>query len=51
MYSKVTYGIPIRGSKPLTTQQVNEFLAEPRNCILGTTNQDGSSQLTPVGFL
>ena len=30
---------------------MHEFLAEPRNCILGTTNADGSSQLTPVGFL
>ena len=51
MYSKVTYGVPLRGSKPLTAVEMNEFLAEPRNCIRGTTNKDGSSQLTPVGFL
>ena len=30
---------------------MSEFLAEPRNCMLGTTNKDGSPQLTPVGFL
>ena len=51
MYSKVKYGVPLKGSKPMTDEEMNEFLAEPRNCILGTTNKDGSSQLTPIGFL
>lgn len=51
MYSKVTYGVPILGSRPLTPNEMSEFLAEPRNCILGTTNKDGSARLTPVGFL
>ena len=51
MYSKVQYGVPLKASKPMTDAEMHEFLAEPRNCILGTTNKDGSSQLTPIGFL
>ncbi|MDA0812999.1 MAG: pyridoxamine 5'-phosphate oxidase family protein [Verrucomicrobia bacterium] len=50
-YSKVRYGTRLRGRQPLTPEKLDEFLAEPRNCVLGTTNSDGSSQLTPVGFL
>ena len=35
---------------PLTPDQLNAFLAEPRNAILATTNKNGTPQCTPVGF-
>ena len=50
-YSKITYGPPVRGNKPLGDDELREFLAEPRHAIIGTTNADGSPRVTPVGFL
>lgn len=50
MFSKATQRTQAPVRKPLTAEQLNEFLAEPRNAILGTVNTDGSPQLTPVTF-
>ena len=36
--------------KPLTPDQLNVFLAEPRNAILATINKNGTPQCTPVSF-
>ena len=36
--------------KPLTPDQLNAFLAEPRNAILATINKNGTPQCTPVSF-
>jgi PPOX class probable F420-dependent enzyme len=34
----------------LTKQEIDKFLAERRNVILGTIRKDGSPQLNPMGF-
>jgi PPOX class probable F420-dependent enzyme len=34
----------------LTQQEIDSFLAERRNAVLGTIRQDGSSQLNPMWF-
>jgi PPOX class probable F420-dependent enzyme len=34
----------------LTKQEIENFLAERRNVILGTIRKDGSPQLNPMGF-
>ena len=34
----------------MTSEQVEQFLAEPRNAVLGTTRKDGSPQLSAIWF-
>jgi PPOX class probable F420-dependent enzyme len=36
---------------PMTQQELDAFLAEPRNAIISTLNKDGSAQLTPIWFV
>ncbi len=35
----------------MTPEQVERFLAEPRNVVLGTTRQNGSPQLSAIWFV
>ena len=36
---------------PMSSSEVDAFLAEPRNAIVATINPDGSAQLSPIWFL
>lgn len=36
------------GIKPLTKEQIEDFLSERRNATIATINKDGTPQLTPV---
>jgi PPOX class probable F420-dependent enzyme len=38
------------GLRNLTSDEINEFLAERRNAVIATINKGGSPQLTPVIF-
>ena len=36
---------------PMTPDEIDAFLAEPRNAIVSTLNPDGSAQLSPIWFV
>ncbi len=40
----------LAGLKPLTREQMEDFLSERRNALLATINKDGTPQITPVIF-
>ena len=35
---------------PMSREEMDAFLAEPRNAIVATVNPDGFPQLTPIWF-
>lgn len=35
----------------MTPEQVDEFLSEPRNAVMGTVRKDGSPQLSAIWFI
>ena len=39
------------GFVDMTQEQVDEFLSEPRNVVMGTVRKDGSPQLSAIWFL
>lgn len=40
----------LAGLKPFTKEQMENFLSERRNAVIGTLNAKGDPQLTPVIF-
>ncbi|MBI3796657.1 MAG: pyridoxamine 5'-phosphate oxidase family protein, partial [Deltaproteobacteria bacterium] len=40
----------LAGLKPFTKEQLDDFLSERRNAVIGTLNAKGDPQLTPVIF-